>query len=103
VFVEYEPQARVEGEIQQVGPDFPVTELHEVIASGVRRRHQGDITVFDSVGFAVEDVCALRFLQADVVGTEYVTELDLVASPSDPRDLYGLVASEMPVGIPSGA
>jgi ornithine cyclodeaminase len=98
VFVEYEPQARVEGEIQQMDPDFPVTELHEVITSGVGRRSDDDITLFDSVGFAVEDVCALRFLRADVLGTEFVKELDLVASPADPRDLYGLVASELPVG-----
>ena len=103
VFVEYEPQARVEGEIQQMVPDFPVTELHEVMTSGVGRRADVDITLFDSVGFAVEDVCALRFLRADVLGTELVKELDLVASPADPRDLYGLVASEMPVGIPRGA
>lgn len=103
VVVEYEPQARVEGEIQQVGPDFPVTELHQVITSGAGRRAKNDITVFDSVGFAVEDVCALRFVRADVLGTEFVRDLDLIAAPADPRDLYGLVASEMPVGIRQGA
>jgi ornithine cyclodeaminase len=90
VVVEYEPQTRVEGEVQQMDPGFPVTELHEVIGS--RGRGADEITLFDSVGFAVEDVSALRFLRADVLGTEFVAELDLVASPSDPRDLYGLVA-----------
>jgi len=90
VVVEYEPQTRVEGEVQQMDPGFPVTELHEVIGS--TRRDADEITLFDSVGFAVEDVCALRFLWADVLGTDFVAELDLVASPSDPRDLYGLVA-----------
>lgn len=103
VFVEYEPQARVEGEIQQMATDFPVTELHEVISSGVGRQAADDITVFDSVGFAVEDVCALRFLQAEVVGTDFVTDLDLVAAPSDPRDLYELVAAEQPVRLRRGA
>lgn len=93
VVVEYEPQARIEGEIQHQSPDFPVTELHEVIRSGVGRRSDDEITVFDSVGFAVEDFCALRFLGADVLGTEFVTNLDLVAAPPDPRDLYGLVAA----------
>jgi ornithine cyclodeaminase len=90
VVVEYEPQTRVEGEIQQMDPGFRVAELHDVI--GNRRRDAKEITLFDSVGFAVEDVCALRFLRADVLGTDFVTELELVASPSDPRDLYGLVA-----------
>jgi ornithine cyclodeaminase len=96
VVVEYEPQTRIEGEIQQMGPAFAVTELHEVIESGRRRHSADEITVFDSVGFAVEDVCALRFVCADVLGTEFVDELDLVASPSDPRDLYALVAIARP-------
>lgn len=94
VVVEYEPQTRIEGEIQQLGPAFAVTELHEVITSGLGRRSPDEITVFDSVGFAVEDVCALRFLRSDVIGTPYVTELDLIASPDDPRDLFGLVSAE---------
>jgi len=93
VVVEYEPQTRVEGEIQQLDPTFAVIELHDVIESGQWHRSADEITVFDSVGFAVEDVCALRFVCADVLGTEFVDELDLVASPSDPRDLYALVAS----------
>ena len=92
VVVEYEPQTRVEGEIQQMDPAFPVTELHEVIARGTRRAPE-EITLFDSVGFAVEDRCALRFLLEDVRGTAYVTELDLIAEPEDPRDLYSLVLS----------
>jgi ornithine cyclodeaminase len=95
VVVEYEPQTRIEGEIQQMAPDFAVTELHEVIRAGVRRTSRDEITVFDSVGFAVEDACALRFLQADVRGTDFVTELDLVAAPADPRDLYSLVSGAL--------
>ena len=98
VVVEYEPQTRIEGEIQQMGPEFAVTELHEVIESGRRRQSADEITVFDSVGFAVEDMCVLRFVRADVLGTEFVAELDLVASPNDPRDLYALVAAAQPVG-----
>lgn len=97
VVVEYEPQTRIEGEIQQMDPAFAVAELHEVIESGRRRQSADEITVFDSVGFAVEDMCALRFVRADVLGTEFVDELDLVASPSDPRDLYALVAAAQPV------
>lgn len=101
VVVEYEPQTRIEGEIQQMGPAFPVTELHEVIESG-HLRSADEITVFDSVGFAVEDVCALRFVRADVLGTEFVTDLDLVAAPRDPRDLYGLICSASATMIPAG-
>lgn len=92
VFVEYPEQTRVEGEIQQMASDFPVTELWEVIA-GQRegRSTAGQITVFDSVGFAIEDFSALSFVRDAVAGTDYVSQLDLVAEPADPKDLFGLV------------
>ncbi len=65
VFVEYEPQSRIEGEIQQVGPEYPVTEFADLVR-GVKpgRQDAGRITLFDSVGFALEDYSALRFLHA---------------------------------------
>ena len=63
VFVEYEPQTRIEGDIQQMPADFAVTEFWR--GAGRRARRAGDdaeVTVFDSVGFALEDFAALRFL-----------------------------------------
>jgi ornithine cyclodeaminase len=93
VFVEYTPQTRIEGEIQNQGADFPVTELWTVV-KGLHpgRRSGDDITVFDSVGFAIEDFSALRYLAAQVAGSDYATTIDLVAEPSDPKDLFGLTA-----------
>jgi ornithine cyclodeaminase len=91
VFVEYPEQTRIEGEIQQMAPDFPVTELWRVIAGEAPgRRDAREITVFDSVGFAVEDFAALRYLRDRLDGGEQ--KLDLVADPDDPRDLYGMLA-----------
>ncbi|MET4096847.1 hypothetical protein [Arthrobacter sp. UYCu712] len=61
VFVEYTPQTRIEGEIQQMPADFAVTEFWKVLdglAPGRTIREQ--ITIFDSVGFAIEDFAALR-------------------------------------------
>ncbi|MCJ9713009.1 ornithine cyclodeaminase, partial [Bordetella hinzii] len=56
VFVEYEPQTRIEGDIQQLPADFPVADLWRVLAGQIKgRRDAGEITVFDSVGFALED------------------------------------------------
>ncbi len=100
VFVEYPEQTRVEGEIQHQPADFAVTELWQVVA-GQRPGRTSDeqITIFDSVGFAVEDVCALKYLREDVVGTDYAVEIDLVADPDDPKDLFGLVAARRPVGV----
>jgi ornithine cyclodeaminase len=64
VFVELPEQTRIEGEIQQMAPDFPVTELWQVIVGeATGRRLQDQITIFDSVGFAIEDFSALRYLR----------------------------------------
>jgi len=64
VFVEFPPQTRIEGEIQQMPADFAVTELWDVLAGNAAGRvSQTDITVFDSVGFAIEDFSALRFVR----------------------------------------
>jgi len=93
VFVEYLPQTRIEGEIQQKPADFPATELWRVIAGETPgRAHRDEITLFDSVGFAIEDFSALRYLD-DVVGEAGLySTIDLLARPSDPRDLFGVLA-----------
>lgn len=92
IFVEYPPQTRIEGEIQQLDADYPVNELWEVIAghrSG--RTSERAITLFDSVGFAIEDFSALRYVRSKLKETGLYTELDLLADPDEPRDLYGML------------
>lgn len=92
VFVEYTEQTRIEGEIQAKPDDFPVTELWEVITGRREGRTSADqVTIFDSVGFAVEDFCALRYLEQAVEGTDFFEELDLIADPEDPKDLFGMI------------
>ncbi|MDD9151169.1 ornithine cyclodeaminase [Plantibacter flavus] len=99
VFVEFPPQTRIEGEIQQMAPDFPVIEFWQVLTGAVPGRSSREqITLFDSVGFAIEDFTALRFLRDSVDGSEYFEEIDLVAAPDDPKDLFGLVGALSPVG-----
>ena len=92
VFVEYPPQTRIEGEIQQMPDDFAVTEMWEVI-NGAKDGRTSDrqITLFDSVGFAIEDFSALRYVRDRIKGTDLFMELDLLADPDDPRDLFGMV------------
>lgn len=93
IFVEYAPQTRIEGEIQQLAADHPVTELWQVLcgeASG--RTAPGEVTLFDSVGFAIEDFSALRYVRDKLAGTNFYQELDLLADPDEPRDLYGMLA-----------
>ena len=92
IFVEYTPQTRIEGEIQQLPGDHAVTELSEVIAGrAAGRRDAAQITLFDSVGFAVEDFSALRYVRAQLAGTAFFDELDLLADPDEPRDLFGML------------
>ena len=92
IFVEFPPQTRVEGEIQQLDDDHAVTELWRVVAGHAPgRRDRAQITLFDSVGFAIEDFSALRYLRDQLDRTGRFIELDLVADPDDPRDLYGML------------
>jgi len=92
IFVEYPEQTRTEGEIQQMPPDHPVTELWQVMTGAAPgRTGTRQITLFDSVGFAIEDFSALRFVRDHIGGTDYYLELDLLADPDDPRDLFGML------------
>lgn len=99
VFVEFTPQTRVEGEIQQMDPDFPVTEFWQVLTGEAEGRTSAeDITIFDSVGFAINDFSALRCVRDATAGSELQSYVDLVADPDDPKDLFSLVNAMKPVG-----
>jgi ornithine cyclodeaminase len=92
IFVEYPPQTRIEGEIQQLDADHPVTELWQVITGETKgRKDPRQITLFDSVGFATEDFSALRYVHARLEEHGKYQSLDMIADPDDPRDLYGMV------------
>jgi ornithine cyclodeaminase len=103
VVVEYEPQSRIEGEIQQMPADYPVTEFAEVLSrhggtagapgagtAGLARRSASEITLFDSVGFALEDYSALCFLYELLNEQPQLRrQIDLVPVLDDPKDLFG--------------
>jgi len=90
IVVEYEPQSRIEGEIQQLDASFPVTELAEVVSGrAAGRANACEVTVFDSVGFALEDFSSLRYLH-QLLHAEMDDRpgIDLVPDLHDPKDLY---------------
>ncbi len=90
-FVEFAPQSRIEGEIQQMPSDYPVTEFADVVRD-IRpgRRDPNSITLFDSVGFALEDFSALRLLyQLSQTDAKDRKTIDLVPTLDDPKDLFG--------------
>ena len=89
VFVEYLPQTKIEGEIQQVSDDFPTTELQEVIKGlKVGRKNDSEITLFDSVGFAIEDFSVLKLIYKLAKQYNIGKELDLIPVMDDPKDLF---------------
>jgi ornithine cyclodeaminase len=92
VVVEYEPQTRIEGDIQQMPPSFAVTELWRVLARLAPGRQRDDQwTVFDSVGFALEDFSALRWLRDSARELRLGAPVELVPALADPKDLFGQI------------
>ncbi|WP_319546989.1 ornithine cyclodeaminase [Ruegeria conchae] len=92
IFVEYPEQTRIEGEIQALEDDHPVTEMWEVMTGQAKgRTDDRQITLFDSVGFAIEDFSALRYIKSSIEGTDFYEALDMLADPDDPRDLFGML------------
>ena len=92
IFVEFPEQTRIEGEIQQLDADHAVTEIWQVLSGQAEgRRSAEQITLFDSVGFAIEDFSALRYVRDQIAETGLFQPLDLLADPDDPRDLFGML------------
>ncbi len=93
VVVEYAPQTRIEGEIQQLAADFAVIEFADLVSGrAVARRSDDEVTIFDSVGFALEDFSALRYLHRLYRQRPKLhTRLDLVPDLRDPKDLFALL------------
>lgn len=94
-YVQYEPQTRIEGDLQHMPADFPVTELWRVLRGEAEGRStSSQITFFDSVGFALEDysaLCLLRDLSEELCAGQSVS---LVPNLSNPKDLFSLVRTE---------
>jgi ornithine cyclodeaminase len=92
VFVEFEPQTRIEGDLQQMDASFAVTELWRVLDGQAHGRDSAEqITLFDSVGFALEDYSALRYLHAQAQALFLGADVSLIPALDDPKDLYQLV------------
>ena len=95
VVVEYEPQSRIEGEVQQMPADFPVTEFWRIVNGSVAARQSAaQVTVFDSVGFALEDFSAMRYLEKFVLHRD-TPMLDLIPEMMDPKDLFGMGMADL--------
>lgn len=92
IVVEQLEQSQREGEIQHLGENRVYAELWE-LTTGKKcgRESEQEITLFDSVGFALEDYSILRLVYS--LGEEYHIGhmLDIVPENRDPKDLYSLL------------
>ncbi len=99
VVVEYFPQTSQEGEIQNLGLNssgYVYAELWEII-SGIKdgRVSSDEITVFDSVGFALEDFSTLKLCYDLAKKFKVGRNIDFVPHEiADCKDLYGLLIRE---------
>ena len=94
VFVEYAPQSRIEREIQQMPADFPVTELWQVFTGQAAARSCTiEVTVFDSIGFALEDFSALRFMYDNAEAHGFGERIALIPLLENPKDLFSTLAA----------
>ncbi len=90
IVVEYKEQSMAEGEIQNC-PDAKIhAELWEIV-SGNRpgRESEDEITLFDSVGFALEDYAALRLVHQLAEQYGIGREIEMIPELDDPKDLFG--------------
>ena len=101
VFVEYEPQTRIEGDLQHLPADFAVTELWQVLNGQVAGRADAQqVTVFDSVGFALEDYSALRFMRDTALALGVGQAISLIPELVNPKDLFSLIRPATVVAPP---
>jgi ornithine cyclodeaminase len=100
VVVEYLPQTRIEGDIQLLGPEAEAIEFWQIANGSVpARTHADQITVFDSVGFALEDYSALRYVYDKARALKLGRQVDLVPDAKDPKDLFGYAAALRAPGL----
>lgn len=91
IAVEYKPQSIIEGEIQQlsVAEQDICIELWELITKQKACRvSDADVTIFDSVGFAIEDFSILRLFNNLSSKYSIGHSLDMIPEISNPKDLY---------------
>lgn len=90
--VEYKPQSLIEGEVQQCKANLIYAELWELVCKNKPgRRNNREITLFDSVGFALEDYSILRVVYELAKEHQLGSESDLIPELNDPKNLFGLL------------
>ena len=64
------------------------------------RGHAAEVTVFDSVGFALEDFAALAFMGETAAELGLGEIIELVPHAADPKNLFGVLRGSQAVLAP---
>lgn len=93
IVVELLEQTRIEGEIQLLSEKNVYAELWEIAAKKKPGRTSGEeITLFDSVGFALEDYSILRFVETLAEEQRVGHMLNMIPDALDnPKNLFSLL------------
>jgi ornithine cyclodeaminase len=95
IVVEFFDQTKDEGEIQQLSSQSIHAELWQLIKGEKRgRESQSEITLFDSVGFALEDYSILRLVDALATKHNVGQKIDMIPQIDDTKNLFGLFKTE---------
>lgn len=96
IVVDYFEQACDEGEIQQYRKEeakkLVYGQLHELVKGEKKGRvNESEITLFDSVGIALEDYSALRLVYELSQKYNIGEELNMTPEIGKPKDLFGIL------------
>lgn len=91
--VDFLDQAKIEGEIQNLTDTNNIIELRELV-QGTKTGRVSDeqITVFDSVGCAIEDFSVLRYTYRLACDLQIGDCENFLPSPKDPKNLFELIS-----------
>jgi ornithine cyclodeaminase len=96
IVVEYLSQSLIEGEIQRFNQaeadKYVYAELWQILSGQKNGRENNvEITLFDSVGFALEDFSVLKFISE--LANKYNVGCDMEMTPNiqDPKNLFGVL------------
>lgn len=96
IVVEYFDQSIIEGEIQRLNlkeaRKLVYAEIYELINGSKKgRKNDNEITLFDSVGIALEDYSVLRLIYQLAEKYNIGEELNLTPLLKDPKDLISVI------------
>ncbi|MCE2706909.1 MAG: ornithine cyclodeaminase [Proteobacteria bacterium] len=99
IVVEYLPQSLIEGEIQRLTKEqadkLVYGELWELITNKKPgRSNDNEITVFDSVGFAIEDYSVLRLVYELAQKYNLGQEMEFIPPIKDPKNLISVLGGD---------